>query len=106
MKISKQVAQDLLELWKVGQSSWDKGWPEDFPVKFEYIQDELVDTTRWSHVHERVYKDLQTDKFYLTSYRTSATECQDEAPYEYDQEVELEEVVPVEHTVIKYEVVN
>lgn len=102
MIITNQQACDLLELFRVGDNTSD--W-DDFELNFELIKSELVDTTRWSHVHEVVYKDLDTGKFYISSYSTGATECQDESPYEYDgEEIELTEVVPVEVTKIEYQV--
>lgn len=107
MQISKEVAQELLELFRTGASSADAGWPDDFGVKFKLVQAKLLDTTRWSHVYERIYEDLDTGKFWSTTYSTGATECQDESPYEYDGDViELVEVVPVEVTKIIYKVVK
>lgn len=110
MKIGKGLAVDLLELFKIGQSTtgWETDWFGNNPIlNFELVHQELVDTSRWSHIYERVYKDLDTGKFWHTSYSTGATECQDEPPYEYEgDEVEFVEVVPVEHTVVKYEVVK
>lgn len=69
------------------------------------IMDRIIDTTRWSIVHELVFEDH--GKFYMTTYSEGATECQDERPWEYDDdeiectEVELKEVkikkwIPVE----------
>ena len=103
MKVQTTVAQELLELFEIDDTTeeWD-----NFPLKFQLIQEELVDTSRWSHIHERIYKDLTTGKFYSTNYSTGATECQDERPYEYDgNEVEFTEVVPVEQTVVVYKAV-
>lgn len=54
------------------------------------IVDKIVDTTRWSIVHELVFED--NGKFYMTTYSVGATECQDESPWEYDDEVECTEV--------------
>ena len=99
MKISKELAQTLLELDVGGDTTdWEDDWFEGSPrVELSLVHSELIDTSRWSHIHERVYKDLTTGKFWHTTYRTGATECQDESPYEYDgDEIELDEVVPVE----------
>ena len=52
--------------------------------------DYIVDTTRWSEIHDLIFK--YEDKFYQTSYSVGATECQDERPWEYDDEVECTEV--------------
>lgn len=102
MKITKEEAVELLELFRVGDTTESDAW-EGLCLKFELVREELVGTTRWSHVYERIYKDLESGKFYSTTYSTGATECQDEAPYEYDSEgVELVEVEPYEVKVIKY----
>ena len=69
------------------------------------IFDRIVDTTRWSIIHEIVFEDH--GKFYMTTYSEGATEMQDERPWEHDNdeiectEVELKEVkvkkwIPVE----------
>lgn len=101
MKISREQAKELVsDLYKEGSSTTK--W-EGFELNFELVQEELIDTTRWSHIYERVYKDLDSGKYYTTSYSTGATECQDESPYEYDgDEIELIEVEPYEVKVIKY----
>lgn len=54
------------------------------------IVDKIIDTTRWSIVHEIVFED--NGKFYQTTYSEGATEMQDERPWEYEDEVECEEV--------------
>lgn len=67
----------------------------------EMIYDDIIDTTRWSEIHEIVFK--YQDKFYMTTYSCGATECQDESPFEYDDdEIQVTEVKPVEVTVTKY----
>lgn len=69
------------------------------------IVNRIVDTTRWSIIHEIVFED--NGKFYMTTYSEGVTEMQDERPWEYDNdeiectEVELKEVkvkkwIPVE----------
>lgn len=54
------------------------------------IVDKIIDTTRWSIVHEIVFKD--NGKFYQTTYSEGATEMQLESPWEYENEVECIEV--------------
>lgn len=54
------------------------------------IVDNIIDTTRWSIIHEIVFEN--NEKFYMTTYSEGATECQDERPWEYEDEVECEEV--------------
>lgn len=100
MKVTNDQACELLELFRNGDNTSD--W-DDFDLNLELVQEELVDTSRWSHIHERIYKDLDTGKFYATIYSTGATECQDQRPYEYDgAEIEFDEVVPVEVVKIEY----
>lgn len=54
------------------------------------IVNRIVDTTRWSIIHEIVFED--NGKFYMTTYSEGATEYQDERPWEYDDEIECTEV--------------
>ena len=54
------------------------------------IVDKIIDTTRWSIVHEIVFED--NGKFYQTTYSEGATEMQDERPWEYEDEVDCTEV--------------
>ena len=60
------------------------------PYDCKLIEDNIIDTTRWSIVHEIVFEDY--GKFYMTTYSEGATECQDERPWEYDDEIECTEV--------------
>ena len=54
------------------------------------VVDKIIDTTRWSIVHEIVFE--YNGKFYQTTYSEGATEMQYESPWEYDDEVECTEV--------------
>lgn len=54
------------------------------------IVDRIVNTTRWSIIHEIVFED--NGKFYMTTYSEGSTEIQDERPWEYDDEIECTEV--------------
>jgi hypothetical protein len=54
------------------------------------IVDNIVDTTRWSVIHEIVFADK--GKFFRTTYSEGATEMQYERPWEYEDEIECEEV--------------
>lgn len=70
---------------------------------YEIMEDEIIDTSRWSSIYKQVFKDKQTGKFYTTTYSTGATECQDEQPYEYESDtITLDEVVAKEVTTIQY----
>ena len=64
------------------------------------IVDRIIDTTRWSIVHEIIFED--NGKFYQTTYSEGATEMQDERPWEYEDEVECEEVELREEKVKKW----
>lgn len=64
---------------------------------FEIVEDNIVDTTRWSEIHTMIFE--HEGKTYRSTYSCGATEMQDEAPYEYDdeeivcEEVELKQVM-------------
>lgn len=60
------------------------------PYDCKLIEDDIIDTTRWSIVHEIVFED--NGKFYMTTYSEGATEYQDERPWEYEDEVKCTEV--------------
>ena len=63
---------------------------------------EITDTSRWSIHYKQIFK--IDEKYYQTFFSVGATEIQDESPYEWDEdEIECEEVFPVEKTVIVYE---
>ena len=68
------------------------------------IVDRIVDTTRWSVVHEIVFED--NGKFYQTTYSVGATEMQYETPWEYVDEVKCIEVELREVKVKKWVPVN
>lgn len=91
MKFNKE---DLCELVYQGE-----------PEGFEVISREFSWNSRWSLHYEMVFK--YEDKYYLTTYSVGATESQDESPYQYEpDEIECQEVVPVEVVTIKYKPVN
>ncbi|MCR8983057.1 hypothetical protein [Brevibacillus laterosporus] len=70
----------------------------------EVILDQIVDQSRWSIFHDIIFK--WTDgKYYSTGYSEGATECQEEAPWEYEDEVECVEVHQVEKMVKVWEAV-
>jgi hypothetical protein len=108
MKITNDVALELLELYKIGHTT--ENWETDeepWPLKFKLVHKDLIDTSRWSNIHEVVYEDLDTGKFYRSVYSVGATECQDERAYENDGDmIELTEVVPVKTVTIVYEEVK
>jgi hypothetical protein len=65
------------------------------------VQNTIVGHRRWSVDHEMIFK--YNGKLYRANYSVGATESQDEGPWEYEDEVEVTEVNPVEKTVIVYE---
>lgn len=104
MKVSNYVARMLCSEMEVGDvtTEWEDRESEGYP-HVEMIHNEMIDTSRWSHIYEVVYKDLDTGKYWENSYRVGATECQDERPYEYDgDEITFYEVEPYTVTTTKY----
>lgn len=59
---------------------------------WEFVEDCIVDNTRWSVLKDAIHKHIPTGKFYEFNFSVGATEMQDESPYEYDDEVEIYEV--------------
>jgi len=68
----------------------------------EVVENEIVDTSRWS-IHYRLIFKWIDGKFYETSYRVGATENQDEHAWEYEEEVSCVEVAQVEKVVKVWE---
>lgn len=69
--------------------------------ELKMISDDIVDTDRWSTIHEIIF--TVDGKFYSSSYSRGSTEMQDESPYEYDGAViKCMEVMPIEKTVTVY----
>lgn len=83
--LTKQEAKDIL-------------FEEDETV--EIVQDEIIDNSRWSIIHELIFK--KNDKFWQVCYSVGATEQQDESPFEYDEEVSCTEVTPIQIMKIIY----
>lgn len=74
VKIPKETLQAIL---------WDD---HDIPDT-NVIEDNIIDTSRWSEIHELVFK--YKGVVYITDYSCGATESQDERPFEYsDDEVD------------------
>lgn len=63
---------------------------DELDLPYSAILDKIIDTSRWSIIHEIVFED--NGKFYSTTYSEGATEMQDERPWEYDERVECTEV--------------
>ena len=76
-------------------------------TKFEILENEIQDRSRWSVHYNLIFKVLETGKIYETNYSVGATECQEESPFEYEgHEIEVTEVEPYEVTVIKYKAIK
>lgn len=77
---------------------------EELDLPSSSIIDKVIDTTRWSVIHEIVFED--NGKFYQTTYSVGATEMQYERPWEYVDEVKCIEVELREVKVKKWVPVN
>jgi len=60
------------------------------------VESTIIDQTRWEVIREGVFKHIPTDKHYSVCWGIGATEQQDTGPFEYEKEVEFEEVVQKE----------
>ena len=59
-------------------------------LPYNALEENIIDTSRWSIHYEIIFE--YDNKFYKTYYSQGATECQDESPWEYEEEVECTEV--------------
>lgn len=96
---SKELLQELIYS-RIGETM-TFGDPAKY---YHVVVNEIADTSRWSIHYDFVFRTEEDGKFWETSYSRGATESQDESPFENEpDEVVVHEVVPVEHTVVKYE---
>lgn len=77
---------------------------DDLDLPYSAIEDKIIDTSRWSEVHEIIFE--YNGKYYSTDYSCGATENQDEAPWEFDDNVECVEIELKEVLVEKWVPVN
>jgi len=75
MKVSGDTARSIL----YGD---EDGWKE--------VERKHIESTRWSQIYSGVFS--KDGKFYKASWSEGSTECQDESPWEYEDEVEFVEV--------------
>ncbi len=54
------------------------------------MEDYILENTRWSGIHEIIFKD--NGKYWKTTYSCGLTELQSEEPWEFENEIECEEV--------------
>lgn len=88
MLFKKEVLQDLASGLKV--------------AGFEIISRNFLDQGRWKTAWSQIFE--YENKFYKTVFYVGSTEMQDTSPYEYEEEeIECEEVFPVEKTIVVYE---
>lgn len=80
------------------------GLPWDGYDGVEVIEDNVVDNSRWSIDHVLIFKWID-GKTYRTTYSVGATEIQDEAPWEYEKEVDCIEVHKVPRLIEVWEAV-
>lgn len=72
--------------------------------KCTIISNDIVDQTRWSVIHDLIFQlpDQSTDEAWMVSYSVGATECQDESPWEYEEEITAHLVVHREVSEMKW----
>lgn len=76
----------------------------ELDLPYNAIEEELIDNSRWSLTYRIIFED--NGKHYQTYYNVGATECQDERPWEYEDEVECTEVEQREVVVKKWVAVD
>ena len=69
---------------------------------FKEISCDIIDQRRWSTAYKWIGQ-RKDGKFFCVCYDKGSTEQQDQRAFEYEKEVEFEEVFPVEKVVIIYE---
>ncbi|MEC4565450.1 hypothetical protein L8C07_05790 [Paenibacillus sp. CMAA1739] len=72
----------------------------ELDLPYSALVDNITDTSRWSIHHEIVFE--HEGKFYQTHYSEGATEMQDESPWEYEEDVDCNEVELKEVKVMKW----
>lgn len=81
---------------------FDKKYLQEMVWSDDVVEDNIVGNSRWSIQHEVVFK--HEGKFYGTRYSVGATESQDEAPFQYDDnEIDCPEMVQKEKIVKVWE---
>jgi hypothetical protein len=101
------LSSSLLTLTKENKMKFDKQTLialacKDHDESYEIIETEMTGQRRWVTEYTQVFK--YKDKYYETFFDVGSTENCDTRPYEYEgDEVDCEEVVPVERTIIVYE---
>lgn len=100
MKVERRTAQDMVYCMDRPGDRYETG-NLLFELVREEVREELFDTSRWSIIYMRIYKELTSEKFYQTFYsigaiQTGATEIENVLPYEHEDDfVNFEEVLRV-----------
>ena len=64
------------------------------------MRNRCVDHRRWLAVYELIFE--HKGKFYRTKYDQGLTECQEDRAWDYEDEIECDEVEAYEKTIIDY----
>ena len=89
MKLSAEDARELV-------------YGGDFTAEGLTVEsDQLIDTSRWSEIHELVIRD-RDGNLWMTGYTTGLTEMQDERPFEDQDEVTFVPAEKIEVTAYEY----
>lgn len=64
---------------------------EELDLPFNAVDDKIVNRTRWELIHEIIFQDTD-GTYWRTQVRDGATELQETIPWEYEDEVECEQV--------------
>lgn len=73
----------------------------ELDLPYSAIEDRIIGMGRWSVYHEIIFQD-NDGKHYKATYSEGATECQDERPWEYENEIDCAEVEQKEVTVLQW----
>lgn len=75
----------------------------DLGLPYSALEDTILDQTRWSTIHEIIFKKNET--YYRATYSKGSTERQYEEPWEYEELVQCEEVHKVSKTIEVWEAI-
>lgn len=81
------------------------GLPDEAPAGGEIISDQIIGHSRWSVIHEIVWRFAETPpgEAWRASYSVGATETQSERPWEFEKTIEATLVREVEKTIKVWE---
>src|SRR5690606_20466134 len=74
--------------WRRDMSNSSRMFPKQFLIDMleeeTYLEDTIVDTSRWSLIHRMIF--VYEGKLYSSYYSVGKTESQDESPYENEDD--------------------